>query len=136
MSETLGSYLKRERERRGRTQQATADDAGIDRPHLSMIESGKIAWPNADIRRRIARALDLSPLDLLIAAGELSAEDVAGMARREPFAAGDPRRTLMERSAQLTDEDIAALLHMCDWFDAQRRSREPEPEQPRPLRAG
>lgn len=71
----IGGYIRGARERRGITQSELADLAGIPRPHLSDIERGRIALPNADLRRRLAAALGVSHVDLLVAAGELTQEE-------------------------------------------------------------
>ena len=48
----------------------------MPQPALSDIERDRIKLPNADVRRRLAKALGVSHLDLLIAAGELLPEEV------------------------------------------------------------
>jgi transcriptional regulator with XRE-family HTH domain len=99
----LGGFLRRRRVDLGLTQEAVSDAAGIGRSHLSQIESGKIGLPNAAIRRRLARALALQHVDLLIAAGELDEDEVRD--GRQPLASELDR--IAER---LGDEDRAALL--------------------------
>ena len=51
---TLAAFLKQTREERGMLASQLADAAGLTRSHVSEIERGKIALPNADIRRRLA----------------------------------------------------------------------------------
>lgn len=75
----LGAFVKERREARGWSQTRLAAECGLDRAYLSQIESGKVGWPGADIRRRLAAALGLRHVDLLIAAGELSAEEASGV---------------------------------------------------------
>lgn len=77
MDTTIGAYVRAQRERLGLSQGELARRAELSSSHMSQIEQGRITWPNADIRRRLARALGVSHLDMLVAAGELSAEEVA-----------------------------------------------------------
>lgn len=58
------------------TATALANEAGLTKSHLSQIEQGKISFPNADIRRRVATALGVSHLELLIAAGEITEDEI------------------------------------------------------------
>jgi len=75
MAGGLGVYLRDRRTQLRLTQERVAKAAGISRSHLSQIESGKIGLPNAETRRLLAKTLSIDHLDLLIAAGELSAEE-------------------------------------------------------------
>jgi transcriptional regulator with XRE-family HTH domain len=84
---TMGAYVKERRERLGWTLTALAADAGLSKSELSALESGKIKLPSADKRRRLAAALDVTHLDLLVAAGELTADEA-----RIPAPAIDPAR--------------------------------------------
>lgn len=77
MTEGLGAFVHERRTRLGFTQERVALAAGISRSHLSQIESGKIALPNAETRRLLASALAVEHVELLIAAGELTAEEMA-----------------------------------------------------------
>ena len=74
--QNLGSFIRHRREVLGLTQESVADAANIGRSHLSQIESGKIGLPNANIRRRLAEILRVSHVDLLVAAGEISAAEI------------------------------------------------------------
>lgn len=78
MTDTLGSYVRSKREARGWTQRRLAMEAGLNPAHLSQIESGKIALPNPDMRRNIARALGIAHIELLLAAGEITIDEVDG----------------------------------------------------------
>jgi transcriptional regulator with XRE-family HTH domain len=66
------------------TQESVAEQASIGRSHLSQIESGKIGLPNATIRRRLAKTLRVRHIDLLIAAGEVSEDEVRSGAAPQP----------------------------------------------------
>jgi transcriptional regulator with XRE-family HTH domain len=73
---TLGDWIKTTRERRGMSQTALADAVGTSRSYMSQIESGRVAFPNADLRRRIAKALGKSHIEIMVAAGELRDDEV------------------------------------------------------------
>lgn len=96
MSAPLGDYIKTRRAELGLGQAQVGDSAGITKSHMSQIESGKIALPNADIRRRLAKALGVSHLDLLVAAGEITRAElgtVAGIVEQDP---NDPKLELAD----------------------------------------
>jgi transcriptional regulator with XRE-family HTH domain len=63
---TLGSLLKRQRERHGWTQQEVVDRAGLDRSssYISSIETGKTS-PSIDELDALARLYGTTSLDLL-----------------------------------------------------------------------
>jgi len=62
---SLGERVKHERERRRYSQQDLARETGISQGLLSRIEAGKVAAPNAEVIRRLARALWVSTDHLL-----------------------------------------------------------------------
>lgn len=72
----LGEYIRSWRLSYGMTQSELARRAEMSGPHLTQIESGKIALPNADVRRRLAIAMGISHVTLLLAAGELSDAEI------------------------------------------------------------
>lgn len=54
------------------TQQSLAMRSGVDRAHVSRLESGLTRWPSRDVALRLADALELDEIDqarLIIAAG-------------------------------------------------------------------
>jgi transcriptional regulator with XRE-family HTH domain len=71
----MGAYIKARRERLGWTLTALAAQAELSKSELSALEAGKINWPGADKRRRLALALGVSHLDLVVAAGELTRDE-------------------------------------------------------------
>ena len=104
MATSLGTYIRDRRIALGfRTQGDFAITAGINRAHLSQIESGKIALPNADLRRKLASALGVSHVDILVAAGELEPEEVE---------AASVQGVVEERPPP---EGIATLLRDTEW---------------------
>ncbi len=107
MDTSLGRYVREWRERRNMTQSDLAEPVGIGRSHLSQIESGKIKFPNAGIRRRLAAAMGISHVELLIAADELTRDEL-GTAAPE-FPPGSAQERIVELVRQLPD-DLAARL--------------------------
>lgn len=79
MSMSFGDYIKEQRIALGYTTQASfAEYAGINSAHLNQIERGKIALPNAELRRKLAKALGVSHIEILVRAGELEVDEAAG----------------------------------------------------------
>jgi transcriptional regulator with XRE-family HTH domain len=71
----LGAYIKAKRTALGMTQRELAEAIGAnDRTYVTQVERGAIGLPQSPVRQKIARALHVRELDLLIAAGELPAE--------------------------------------------------------------
>jgi transcriptional regulator with XRE-family HTH domain len=77
---SLGERVKHERERRRYSQQELAKEAGITQGLLSRIETGKVMAPNAEVVRRLARALWVTTDHLLC----MDLDDETG--QREPTA--------------------------------------------------
>lgn len=75
----LGTWIKEQRIAKGLKQWEFAELIGTSRAYMSQIEAGGTKLPNADLRRRIAAALNASHLDVLIAAGELTADEVRAL---------------------------------------------------------
>ena len=89
-----------------------AEMAGTSSPSLSQIEAGKTRLPGVDLRRRLADALGLTNLDLLVAAGEVSRAELG----REH--AGDPlpedARVVARLVATLPSEDRRAVVALLE----------------------
>lgn len=65
----VGATIKRLRESKGLTQEVLSGLAGINRPHLTAIETG-VKMPKLDTLWRIAAALDTMPHELILAVEE------------------------------------------------------------------
>lgn len=64
--ESLGTKLRRQRRRLGFTLDELAAKAGISKPYLSLIETGRVANPPSDEKlRRLERALGFRPGELV-----------------------------------------------------------------------
>jgi transcriptional regulator with XRE-family HTH domain len=75
---------------------------------LAQIERGKIALPNGDLRRRLASALGVRHVDILVAAGELTADEIPreGTAP-EPFPHDATKGQIVEQLATLNASEAA-----------------------------
>lgn len=100
----IGRYIKRMREGRGFTQLRLSEESRVDRAYISQIESGRVALPSADLRRRLAAALGVSHLDLLVASGEITEEEISAVGKigvRPEMTPGS--------------EEIHAMVDQIDW---------------------
>ncbi|NMB41838.1 MAG: helix-turn-helix domain-containing protein [Firmicutes bacterium] len=69
---SFGKYLKQLRLKKGLTLKELAGLAGLSPSYLSRIERGKRNIPNARFLNRLAPHLDISPQEIMIAAGYLN----------------------------------------------------------------
>jgi transcriptional regulator with XRE-family HTH domain len=109
---TLGTSIREWRTERGLQQGELASKAGIPQAALSDIERGKTKLPSADIRRRIAKALGVSHLRLLIASGEITEDelgDKVGTVERDD---DDPRERLIARIRDLPENVNTRALEL------------------------
>jgi transcriptional regulator with XRE-family HTH domain len=107
----LGPYLVRLREGRGWSITDAAAHIGMSKSHLSQLEKGKIGLPNAALRRQIANAYSIRHVDILVAAGELDADELPREgAIREPFPRGTAKAEVVQRLAELPDEKAIDVL--------------------------
>jgi transcriptional regulator with XRE-family HTH domain len=104
----IGGYIRAQREARGWTQIDLAARARVNRAHLSQVEIGRIALPSADMRRKIAAALGVRHVDLLIAAGELTDDEIpqAGAAP-DAFPHDATKGQIVEQLATLNASEAA-----------------------------
>lgn len=108
MESQLGNYIVAAREQRGWNQTQFAARANIKRAHLAQIERGKIALPSGELRRRLAAALGVRHVDILVAAGELTGDEIPQEGVAPNAFPHDPvKRELVERLATLTASEAA-----------------------------
>jgi transcriptional regulator with XRE-family HTH domain len=111
--QTLGSYIKEQRERRGWLQTELAARSGVPQATISAIETGAKKLPGADIRRKLARALGVPHIALLIAAGEVEAEEVdPKIPLPSPFGEDDPRSEVVQLLAEIDDRDASNVANL------------------------
>ncbi len=60
----FGTLIRRRREAAGLTQEAIADEAGLHRTYISLLERGQRA-PTIEVVRRLARALDTTMTSII-----------------------------------------------------------------------
>ncbi len=92
MSGNYGASLRRARTNAGLTQRQLAEQVGINRSHIALLEGGQIREPRAELRHKIALALGGEP------------EPVEGA----PLTGA--RARLAEAARGLTEEEAAAVL--------------------------
>lgn len=105
MSETLAGYVERKRMALGLNQTELATRAGIPPTTMNRIERGVTKLPEAGIRRPLAKALGVRHVDLLIAAGELTEDEVD---------ASEEGTMLFRFDRDETVREIASLLAVLD----------------------
>lgn len=118
METGIAGYIKERRSRRGWSQVRLAEEVGTSSAYVSQLESGRVNLPGADLRRRLAAALGVTHLDLLVAAGELT-DDEAGTPRQ--LAEPDPARAaLLAKLAALPLDrtDVSVLASVLDGLIA------------------
>lgn len=104
MTNDLGRLIERRIEELGISQRAYAARMGMSPSNLNGLLKGKIALPQPDTRRRLAKDLGISHLDLLVMAGELWSDEIPEPgAIREPFPEGDIRLAVLKLLEGITD---------------------------------
>lgn len=98
----LGAFVRAQRDEHGWTQDQLADKAGTSGAYISQIETGRVAWPGAHLRRAIARSFGISHLDMLVGAGEVSEQEISPA----PVVQYHPRREIA---------DMLALMEGIVW---------------------
>jgi transcriptional regulator with XRE-family HTH domain len=123
--DTFADFVRARRETLGMTGVDLATQADLTKSEVSAIENGRIKLPGADKRRRLARALRMRHVDLLVAAGELAPDEVPGTTQTAP--ASDPTRDRLEHLlAQFdlgVDNRAVTLLGIFQSFVAQDQQR-------------
>jgi len=72
--ETLGGYLREQRDAAGMSLRQLADQAGVSNPYLSQIERG-LRKPSAEVLQQLAKALRISAEQVYVQAGFLAPDD-------------------------------------------------------------
>lgn len=113
MADGLRAFVQTRRTILGLTQKELAEAAGINQPTISDIERGQTKLPNADIRRRLAAALGVSHLDLLVAAGEITEQELGTTVGLVEVAPDDPRQDFIRRLERLRWTD--GVTRSLEW---------------------
>lgn len=139
---TFAEWLTQTRKLRGLSQQALADEMGMDRGHVSKLENGRIDFPTYETRMRIHQALkttdqDLADLGILkkqtferhadhgggtvTIYGAPDPDSSRAVEETESrYDAIDARYRLRLRAESLTEDQAEALLAVLDAFVTER----------------
>jgi transcriptional regulator with XRE-family HTH domain len=104
--ETLGEYLREQRESSQVSLRQLAEQAGVSNPYLSQIERG-LRRPSAEVLQQLAKALRISAEQLYIRAGIVSPDGGVG-GSVELAVLGD--QALSERQKQTLLDVYASFL--------------------------
>lgn len=118
--ESLAGYIRDRRLAAGMTQDDLAERSGVSQPVISDIERSRTKLPNAEARRGISRALGVRHIDVLVAAGELSPDEVPGYDATAPVP--DPQmEAILHQVRNLSADDLGMLVHLLRfWGQADR----------------
>lgn len=124
MGSTLGSYVRDRREALGINQTELSERAGVPRTTVNRLETGTTQLPSPDIRRRLAVALGVSHLDLLVAAGEITSAEIGDKAGVVDRPEDDPVEQLVERIRALPRSEavLQGLSFSVGTLEAQFKS--------------
>ena len=103
--ESFGDVIRRERVARGWSQQRLANAAGLNRSHVTTIETGKIEMPQYDTVQALAKALGMLPRELIEPTGKTIME-----ARGEYGTDDVESDELVQLFDRLTDDDRQRLV--------------------------
>jgi transcriptional regulator with XRE-family HTH domain len=104
--ESLGEYLREQRESSRLSLRQLAEQAGVSNPYLSQIERG-LRRPSAEVLQQLAQALRISAQQLYLRAGIVSPDEGVG-GSVELAVLGD--RQLSERQKQTLLDVYASFL--------------------------
>ena len=115
----LGEWMAARRRLLGLTQDQLADRAGVNSNTVKAIEQGKVKWPTRETRLRLADALAVSHLQLLVGAGEVEPHE-AGIAP----ASADPQADRLQALArELGPTELDTLLVFVEGLVNRNRGR-------------
>jgi transcriptional regulator with XRE-family HTH domain len=112
--ESLGEYLREQRESSRLSLRQLAEQAGVCNPYLSQIERG-LRRPSAEVLQQLAKALRISAEQLYLRAGIVSPDESIG-GSVELAVLGD--RQLSERQKQTLLDVYASFLALNASSDA------------------
>lgn len=116
----LAAYIRERRLQLGMTQVELSLAADVSQPLISDIERGQTKLPNADARRKIAQALGIRHVDLLVAAGELWPDELPG-ATPPTLTRHQRLLSLIDLSIDSREATLDTILQM--WMDQDRANR-------------
>jgi transcriptional regulator with XRE-family HTH domain len=111
MRNSIGEYIKEQREQAGKSMRQLAQAAGVSNPYLSQIERG-LRKPSADILQQIAKGLRISAEALYVQAGILEDRPADSGVRSallaDPELAERQKQVLIEIYESFRKENLAA----------------------------
>lgn len=138
--EGLAGYVRYKRDALKLTQKQLAEAAGATQAAISDIERSQTKLPNPDIRRRLAKALGVSHLALLVAAGEITEDEIekvgaVGVVERDP---NDPCERIVSRVRSLPPNSLvlAQLPYVIDALEKGAEKARPKGASPAQTRSG
>ena len=105
---SLGDYLREQRQSAKLSLRQLAELAGVSNPYLSQIERG-LKKPSAEILQQLAKGLEVSAESLYVRAGILDE-------RRDHGEGASDTRAAITADRRLTDRQKAALIDIYDSF--------------------
>lgn len=117
----LGQYIRDRRHALGLTQSAIERAFGIPQTYLSSVERGTTVLPSEEFRSRLATALQISTIDLLLAAGEVKRDDLMDWAHQAGIITPDkPSDRVVTLARELSEDDDASprvhLASLIPWM--------------------
>lgn len=109
-SNSLGDYLREQRQTARLSLRQLSELAGVSNPYLSQIERG-LKRPSAEILQQLAKGLEVSAESLYVRAGILDE-------RHQETPAPSETRAAISADALLSERQKAALLDIYDSFVA------------------
>lgn len=100
-----------------------ADRAGLRRSDVNAIEHGRVTLPGADKRRKLADALGIRHVDILVAAGELSEDEVPKEGEpRDLFDKGTWQHVACNYLRQMDDDKAKIVAGYAEFVLSQKPS--------------
>lgn len=114
MTETLAELVRRRRAELKLNQTQLGEMLGLSgkagQTAVSDIERGVTKWPDADRRRRLAVALGVTHLEIIVATGELRNDEIPAEGEPRPLVGKtDPRGKIIAAALELPETDTRGL---------------------------
>lgn len=110
MEKPLGEWIRERREAQGLRTTDLAQLLQRDKAsYVSQLEAGRIGLPGPEVRRQLAKALGVTHLDILIAAGEIRPDEIEE--------AGKQGVTTLDPELQQVFSDMAQMQWTDDRID-------------------
>ena len=133
--ETLGGYLREQRDAAGMSLRQLAEQAGVSNPYLSQIERG-LRKPSAEVLQQIAKALRISAEQIYVQAGILKPDDdqvrsVELAVLADPVLTARQKQALLSVYQSFRAEAAYAEPEVAHQDGSDRSNEAPAPQEPR-----